>query len=163
MHLHLFWRGDRRLLSILHLRSSIFVGFFSILLITVGVGCSGHRSEADYQTPDADVQNALSTALTAWKDGKQPDAITGVSPAIKVLDSKWQGGDKLSDFEILDEEEGPEGSARVFAVKLTSPTGEVQTVRYVLVGKGEIWVFRDEDYTRITGMEGGFTKKKRKR
>ena len=126
------------------------------------VGC-GHRTEADYETPDADVQNALSTVLTAWKEGKQPDSIKGGSPTIKVLDTKWKNGDKLKEFEILQEEEAPEGSARVFAVKLTSPEGEVQTARYVVVGKGDIWVFREEDYRSATGMEGSFTKKPRKK
>ena len=47
--------------------------------------------------------------------------------------------------------------------KVISPAGEVQTVRYVLVGKGHVWVYREEDFGRAPGMEGGFYKKKRKK
>jgi hypothetical protein len=144
-------------------RSSILYPLFSILVIGLGLGCSRNNSEADYETPDDTVQKALTAALTAWKDGKPPGAIEGASPPVQVVDSKWQNGDKLESFEILGEEDGPEGPSRVFSVKLTSPAGEVQTVRYVLVGKGHVWVYREEDFGRATGMEGGVYKKKRKK
>jgi hypothetical protein len=131
--------------------------FFVVLLtfaVGFGTGCSQHNSEADYETPDDTVQKSLTTALTAWKEGKPP---------IQVVDSKWLNGDKLESFEILGEEDGPEGPSRVFSVKLTAPGGEPQTVRYVLVGKGQVWIYREEDFGRATGMEGGVYKKKRKK
>jgi len=51
----------------------------------------------------------------------------------------------------------------LFLSKVTSPAGDVQTVRYVLVGKGQVWVYREEDLGRATGMGGGVYKKKRKK
>ena len=137
--------------------------FLLILAICLGTGCSRNNSEADYETPDDTVQKSLTAALTAWKEGKPAGEIKGANPPIQVVDSKWQNGDKLESFEILGEEDGPEGPSRVFSVKLTAPGGEPQTVRYVLVGKGLVWIYREEDFGRATGMEGGVYKKKRKK
>jgi hypothetical protein len=134
------------------------LGLAMILL----VGCGSNKRVSDFETPDDVVQKALATALTAWQNGQPPTKIDGPTP-IQVFDMKWQNGDKLKSFEILGEEESPtEGASRWFSVKLTAPNGQDETVRYVLVGKESILLFREEDYGRTVGMEGGFPKKKRK-
>jgi hypothetical protein len=47
--------------------------------------------------------------------------------------------------------------------KVTSPAGEVADRALGLVGKGHVWVYREEDFSRAIGMEGGVYKKKRKK
>jgi len=132
------------------------------LILVFAVGCS-HKSLSDYETPDDVVQNALSTTLTAWQNGKPPGKIEGGPRPIQVIDSHWENGDKLKSFEILSEEEPlSEGPSRWFSVKLTSPEGQEETVRYVLVGREAIWVYREDDFARVAGMEGGFPKTKPK-
>ena len=124
------------------------------------VGC-GHKQVADYETPDDVAQKALTAALTAWQNGEGPDKIQGSPTPVQVIDDHWQNGDKLQSFEILGEEEPAiEGPSRWFSVKLVSPDGKEQTVRYILVGKGSVWIYREDDFARIAGMEGGFPKKK---
>ena len=131
------------------------------LVLLLLAGC--HKSESDYETPDDVAQKALSTALTAWQNGQPPGKIEGSSRPIQVIDARWQNGDKLENFEILGEEEpATQGPSRWFSVKLKAPGGKEETVRYVLVGKESIWIYREEDFARVAGMEGGFPKKKRK-
>ena len=133
------------------------------ILVVFLVGCS-HKSLSDFETPDNVVQNALSTALTAWQNGQPPGKIEGASRPTQVIDSHWENGDKLKSFEILGEEEpAAEGPSRWFSVKLTRPDGQEETVRYVLVGKESIWIYREDDFARVAGMEGGFPKTKPKR
>ena len=133
------------------------------LVLVFLVGC-WHKSVSDFETPDSVVQSALSTTLTAWQDGKPPGKIEGASRPIQVIDSHWENGDKLKSFEILGEEEpAAEGPPRWFSVKLTRPDGQEETVRYVLVGKESIWIYREDDFARVAGMEGGFPKTKPKR
>ena len=132
------------------------------LVLAVLVGC--HKTVADYETPDDVAQSALTAALTAWQNGQAPDKIQGSPTPIQVIDDHWKNGDKLKSFEILGEEEPAiSGPARWFSVKLVSPDGKEETVRYILVGKGSVWVYREDDYARIAGMEGGFPKKAKKR
>jgi hypothetical protein len=90
--------------------------------------------------------------LTAWQNGKPPGVLAGTSPPVQVVDAQWQSGQKLKSFEILGEDEA-EGAPRWFAVKLTLASGQEQTVHYVIVGKESVWVYRDEDFSRTTGME----------
>src|SRR5205823_783095 len=133
--------------------------FFCGLVLVLIVGC--HKTVADYETPDDVAQSALTAALTAWQNGQDPGKIQGSPTPIQVIDDRWKNGDKLKSFEILGEEEPAiSGPARWFSVKLVSPDGKEETVRYILVGKGSVWVYREDDYARIAGMEGGFPKKK---
>jgi hypothetical protein len=128
---------------------SLTCGLFFACLVG---GCGGNKSVSDYVPPDDVVEKALATALTAWQEGKAPGTLQGTSPLIQVVDAQWQSGQKLKSFEILGEDEA-EGVPRWFSVKLTLDSGKEQTVRYVLVGQKSMWVYRDEDFARATGMQ----------
>ena len=123
---------------------------WSILAVTTS-GC-GRKSESDYVSSDETVQHVLESALTAWQNGKPPGVLAGTSPPVQVVDAQWQSGQKLRSFEILGEDEA-EGVPRWFRVKLNLASGQEEVVHYVIVGKESVWVYRDEDFNRATGMQ----------
>jgi hypothetical protein len=104
----------------------------------------------DFTPPADNARRALEAALAHWKAGNAPTGIPGKSPAIEVLDSKWKAGQKLLEFEVL-EEDVPGAGPRRFRVRLTPSKGPPQEVHYLVIGIDPIWVYRDEDYKRLAG------------
>jgi hypothetical protein len=119
------------------------------LLALAGCGPSGTARFVPNQTS---AREALEAALNAWKGGQPVGRVEGHSPAIEVVDSRRQAGQKLSAFEITGEDTTPEGHRR-FTVKLTlqQPAG-TQEARYVVFGQDPLWVQREEDYQKLSGM-----------
>jgi hypothetical protein len=126
-----------------------------LVLMTGGlsglVGCSREGKKTEDFIPPADkARQALEAALNHWKSGQQPGKVPNTTPTVEVLDSKWKGGQKLKDYEILGEEPGAE--PRFFKVRLTLATGAPQEVRYAVVGIDPLWVYREEDYKSLSGV-----------
>jgi hypothetical protein len=116
-------------------------------------GCGG-GSTARYVPAEQTSRQALEAALTAWQNGQKPDEVTAGPPAVRVVDSWWSAGAKLSQFQILGEEtgDGPTFFSVHLVVKGKSKTTE-RTVRYVVVGRDPLWVYREEDFkTQTAGM-----------
>jgi hypothetical protein len=113
-------------------------------------GCGG-QGTAKFVPPAATARSTLETALNTWQNGGKPGRVADGPPVVQVLDVKWSAGQKLARYEIL--EELPGDGPRWFSVKLTmqSPPGE-QVVKYVVLGKDPLWVYREEDYKKLTGM-----------
>jgi hypothetical protein len=97
-------------------------------------------------------RSALSASLRAWRDGHPagPASVAGV--AVEVSDSGRDPARPLREFHIL----GPIGTdqRRCFAVRLSfdDPADE-RTERYLVMGRNPIWVFRQDDYDRISHWE----------
>src|SRR5262245_40727074 len=111
-------------------------------LVTALSGCSANASGHAAHTPSADVAStALETALNASKYGR-PHGTIEAKPLVNVVDSAWLNGQKISDFNIQEEQGG--GDTRNFLVKLkqTSPDRE-QQVRYIVHGLDPVWVYRE--------------------
>lgn len=124
------------------------VAFGALLLSLAGCGGGG---TGKFVPASATARSALETALNAWQKGDKPGQVAAGPPVIQVLDAKWGSGQKLAKYEILSEEPGD--GPRWFTVKLTlqQPPGE-QTVKYVVLGNDPIWVQREEDYKKLSGM-----------
>lgn len=116
--------------------------------LVVLAGCGG----VDHTPPAALARASLEKSLTAWKGGARPGPIEGSEPPIQVVDSAWQAGHKLGSFEVL-REEGGQGDRR-FDVRLTQGSpATTREVRYVVLGQGPVWVYREEDYQRMLNMD----------
>ena len=127
------------------------VGFGPLLLcgLLALAGCS--RGTERYIPSEQASRQALEAALTAWQNGRPPGEVAGGPPAVRVVDSKWLAGQKISTFEILgeDSKQGP----TFFSVRLTPRgAGQEQVVRYVVVGRDPLWVYREDDYKTSAGM-----------
>jgi hypothetical protein len=132
------------------IRLALACGSASLLLAAVGCGGNGGASP-----PSDDVARvALEASLKAWRDGDKPGTVAGTDPPVQVLDTPWSKGDRLASYEILGEETG--AVEKRFDVRLTLAKPErVQEVKYYVVGRGPVMVFRDEDYQRNINMEDG--------
>lgn len=125
------------------------------LALSLFAGCepSGPRPAPDAFVPAPELaRSALAASLQAWRDGRPtgPASVAGV--AVEVSDSGRDPARPLRGFTIL----GPIGAddRRCFAVRLTfdDPAGE-RTERYLVMGRNPIWVFRQDDYDRISHWE----------
>ena len=113
--------------------------------------------------PSADAaRTALATALDAWRDGKRPADLAGITPPVQVIDTVWVGGRELASYQIVGET--PSESDKRFVVKLTyaAPPAMAEVV-YIMVGSQPVSVFRDEDYARSMNMDNNPTPKKKRR
>jgi hypothetical protein len=120
-----------------------------LLPILLAAGCSrGYNA-----TPSAATARAsLEKALAVWKEGGKPGEIAGSDPPIQVVDTPWQSGRKLDSFEVLREEAGDPDVRVSVLLKQADPPVE-QEVQYHVIGKGPIWIYRDEDYQRLINMD----------
>jgi len=104
-----------------------------------------------YVPAEASARTALETALTAWQEDQPFGTIRKGPVAVEVVDAQWRQGQKLESFEILHHE--PHQVPPTFAVRLTlrGPAGSKE-VRYVVAGRDPLWVYREEEFKRISGM-----------
>ena len=122
------------------------------VLALVATGCSGGGGGAAKYTPSTDTaRQALEAALAAWKRAEPPGKIAGTSTAVEVADSKRQAGQTLASYEIVGEVPGDGPKRFSVRLKLENPSQEKQT-EYVVVGRGPIWVFGQDDYAQDKGM-----------
>jgi hypothetical protein len=118
------------------------------LFLVLAAGCGGKGYER-YVPSQKSARAALETALTAWQNGQPPGRIESGSPAIQATDSQWKAGKKLASYEIVDEEPGDGPVWFSVRLKLQNAKKE-QVVRYVVVGKDPLWVYREDDYKQVT-------------
>jgi hypothetical protein len=115
-------------------------------------GC-GSNTEKSFHLPATTSRDALTGALDTWKAGREkPGLLDEFEPGLQVADPSWTDGKKLQSYEIIGEEQIPDGPQK-FTVKLTlTDVAEPQTVTYVVLGKDPIWIMREEEYSRPSGM-----------
>jgi hypothetical protein len=124
------------------------------LAALLAFGCSGGGYDTN---PSADVaRSSLERALSSWKGGGAASSVIEGPPPVQVVDSTWASGRKLASFEVLNAEGGQ--SDQRFTVRLTysEPAGD-QEVNYIVVGKGPVGVYREEDYQRVLNMDNNPT------
>lgn len=124
--------------------------FLSAGFLAAVAGCSSSTNDRFVPTENR-ARQALDAALTAWQEGKRPGAIEGAPMSLQAVDSQWQKGGKLNEYEIVSQE--PNDGPPLFTVKLTIE-GVIQptVVRYYVVGKDPLWVYREDDFNRSGGM-----------
>jgi hypothetical protein len=88
----------------------------TVLVLAVIAGCSSGPVHAPVDAARA--RETLRAALESWKKGDKSDALQSASPPIYVIDSEWQAGAKLMDFQLVGD--GEEKDAHLFCpVQLT--------------------------------------------
>ena len=128
-------------------RCAIVVFTISMLALA---GCSSNSYDKFIPSEER-ARQALESALNAWQDGKEPGAIDGAPMPVQAVDSQWRAGKKLVSYEIVNQEPG-EGPP-VFTVNLTMQgNNKPLVVRYYVLGKDPLWVYREDDYKAPAGM-----------
>ena len=108
-----------------------------------GSGCSfsGRNTPVDA----AKARDALRTALDSWKRGDPADALQKSSPPIYVIDTEWQAGVVLKEYEIRGD--GQEMDAQLFCpvlIRVKAPDGKESTreLTYIISTSPNVTVAR---------------------
>lgn len=94
-------------------------------LLLAAAGCNRGPQNAPVAADKA--RQTLKAALESWQRGEKCDSLQSASPPIYVIDTEWQSGATLKEFQILGDEEK---DAHLFSnVKLTvlGMNGQVST------------------------------------
>ena len=124
------------------------------LMVILGlfIGCGG-PPEKKY-IPQANMaRGALEAALGHWKSGAKHGPVEDFTVPVNVFDARWQNGKKLESYEILDEV--PSDGPKIFLVKMKlEEDKEEAEIKYHVVGKDPLLVFREQDYNKASGTGG---------
>lgn len=125
----------------------------ALLIALAGCGgfTAGSRTDSFVPSPEL-ARAALDASLTAWQAGKPTGPASALGTRVEVSDSERDPARPLRRFAIL----GPIGTddQRGFAVRLAFDNPpETRVTRYLVVGTNPVWVFRQEDYERISHWE----------
>jgi hypothetical protein len=121
----------------------------AMVLVFGLLGCARPGVERYIPSDDA-ARRALETVLTNLQRGQSPDEGT-TAPVIHLVDSRWKPGEQLAKYEIT-KEESVEGHT-MFSVLLVLKGGKREKlVRYVVVGRDPLYVYREEDFHSAGGM-----------
>ena len=131
-------------------RSLPWLSFVTILL--ADTGCTQQRTDAEFMPSEQDSQNALRTALDAWKAGQAAGPVPGTKPVIHVTDSSRIDERKLESWKLLGPVPGNAPRCYAVSLQLAEPTEE-RRERYVIIGIDPLWIFRHEDYDLLLHWE----------
>lgn len=118
--------------------------------LVAAAGCGGGEQGFDrFIAQPEEARAALEAVLASWQSGQRPGQLTVGSSTVRAVDSQWRSGSKLLSYEIL--EQLPSENDKRFSVRLKLGGGSApQVANYVIVGRDQLWVFRDTDYAHIT-------------
>ena len=115
-------------------------------------GCGG---DAGHLVPaDELARQALTTALDAWKAKQVAGGELQLpqGPKVNALDIDWRSGRSLDSYEITQALPVEPNSPRMFSVRIACDGEEPKDAIYHVIGADPVWVFRDEDMKKTTGM-----------
>jgi hypothetical protein len=99
-----------------------------------------------------EARSALNTALTDWRESSPPFPPSRELPGVVLADKHRSPDARLRSFTILGETDVE--NLRQFTVRLQFEGEDVpQLVRYNVLGRDPVWVFRLEDYEMISHWE----------
>jgi hypothetical protein len=98
-----------------------------------------------------EARQALQSALSGWRDAPTPLPASLDTDAVKFLDRQRKPGQRLRAFDILAQTETE--NARQFTVRLTLEGLDPQIVKYNVLGRAPVWVFRLDDYENFAHWE----------
>jgi hypothetical protein len=130
------------------LRGRLYAGL--LWAFAAGCGPSADRGEAPRYLPGwPEARSALVAALDDWRDSSPPFPPSRQVGGLVFADRRRRPGDRLRSFAILGETEVE--NARQFTVRLQLEGEDVpRLVRYNVLGRDPVWVFRLEDYEMIS-------------
>ncbi len=108
-----------------------------ILFVAAFAGCKGKEDLGK-------AKSSVETALTAWKNGDNPQQLA--SQGIEITDPDWNAGFRLTDFEIKDASSLPQQGPRVVVeLNLKNKAGKkvVTEVAYEVLMSEKVKIGRD--------------------
>jgi hypothetical protein len=120
---------------------------------TAGCAVKNDRATPGFIVPGWDkATHALVASLTAWRDAPSPLPVSFQIPSVEFVDNHRQPQQRLLAFQIVGQSDAE--NARQFTVRLNLEGEESpQLVKYNILGRDPLWVFRLEDYEMIAHWE----------
>jgi len=99
-----------------------------------------------------EARQALVSALSAWRDAPSPLPASFDTRSVQFIDKRRRPDQRLLAFQILGQANVE--NARQFTVRLNLEGEESpQLVKYNILGRDPVWVFRLEDYEMFSHWE----------
>ena len=99
-----------------------------------------------------EARQALVSALSAWRDAPSPLPASFDMRSVQFIDKRRRPHQRLLAFQILGQANVE--NARQFTVRLNLEGEESpQLVKYNILGRDPVWVFRLEDYEMFSHWE----------
>ena len=117
--------------------------------LVLSIGCQSQPTPTvESYIPDEDVaQRALVAVLDAWQADRDLNKLDD-GTALLLVDARRRVGDRLGSYRIVGPQ--PWDRGRRFVVELTLQNEETpQKVRFVILGKDPLMVFRQEDFDML--------------
>ena len=117
------------------------------LLVSIA-GCDRGNDEA--ATPAfvpswAEARQGLESALSTWRDAPSPSRASFDIQGVQFVDKQRKPDQRLLSFQVLGQTDSE--NARQFTVRLNLEGEDTpQLVKYNLMGRQPVWIFRLEDY-----------------
>jgi len=118
-------------------------------------GCE--RGDGESATPAFvpswdEARQSLESSLSAWRDTPSPSPISFDIRGVQFVDKRRKPNQRLLSFQILGQTDNE--NARQFTVRLNLEGDESpQLVKYNVLGREPVWVFRLEDYEMFAHWE----------
>jgi hypothetical protein len=128
---------------------------FALVLFATITGCE--RGDGEPPTPAfvpswVEARQALESGLSAWRDRPSPVPASFDIPGVQFVDKTSTLGRRLLSFQVLGQTEVK--FARRFTVRLNLEGEESpELVKYHVVGRNPVWVFRLDDYEMFAHWE----------
>jgi hypothetical protein len=104
----------------------------------------------------AEARQALESSLSAWRDAPSPLATSSDIPGVQTVDKQRKPDQRLRSFEILGQTDVE--NTRQFTVRLNLDGEESpQLVKYNVLGRNPVWVFRLDDYELLAHWQHDMT------
>jgi hypothetical protein len=125
----------------------------ALVASTPGCGWRGGETATPGFVPSwAEARHALELSLSTWRDATSPLPVSFDIPAVQFVDQLRKPNQRLLSFQILRQTEIE--NARQFTVKLNLEGDETpQLVKYNVLGRQPVWVFRLENYEMTAHWE----------
>jgi hypothetical protein len=126
-----------------------------IALVASTLGCE--RRNGDTATPGFipswdEARQSLESVLSTWRDAPSPLPTSFDTSAVRFVDKRRKPNQRLLTFQVLGQTNIE--NARQFTVRLNLEGEESpQLVKYNILGREPVWVFRLEDYEMFSHWE----------
>ena len=127
----------------------------TLALFATIAGCE--RGDGEPPTPAfvpswAEARQALESGLSVWRDTPSPLPVTYNIPGVQFVDKTSTLGRRLISFQVLGQTDVK--YARRFTVRINLDGEESpELVKYHIVGRDPVWVFRLDDYEKFAHWE----------
>jgi hypothetical protein len=116
------------------------------------LGCDRAAPIPGFMPSWDEARQSLESSLSAWRDAPTPLPSSFNTGNVQYVDKKRQPNQRLLAFQILSQTDIE--NARQFTVRLTLDGEESpQLVKYNILGRNPVWVFRLEDYEMFAHWE----------